>query len=331
MYRKLLLSMAGAAAMQAAVSTAHAETLQFYSSLTTDANTAFMEKILEKFPETDIEWVRAGGVGLFQRFVTERYAGAGNIDLLHFSYTPGWYLLADEGWVVEGVAEGGEADAFVDFAKDTDADFVALRVSTLRVVYNTENVSPEEVPTTWAELVSDKWKGRIVMNDPFESAGTWDFFWGSDDFGKPFIDGLFANDILMQRGMGGQVDAVVRGERDIAPVFEYLAVAAMERGAPLAFADLEEGVPVVPGPFGIIADAPNPELAEKVFEYLISQEGQTVMVDNVGTYSGRPDVAPPADLPPLADLKVMQSNWEKVYQEQDEYRDYMNEKIRSAR
>lgn len=302
---------------------AEAETVQFYSSLTTTANEAMMSKLQEVYPDLEIEWVRAGGVGLFQRFVSERYAGAGNIDLLHFSYTPGWYLLADEGWVVEGVADGGEAEAYYDFAVDMDAHFVALRLSTLRVIYNTDTVSPDEVPTSWAELVTDKWRGRIVTNDPFESAGTWDFWYGSDDFGTEYIEGLFANDILVQRGMGGATDVVARGERDVSFVFEYIALNRMEAGAPIAIAEMEEGVPVVPGPFGIIDGAPNQETAREIFEYIISADGQQLVVDEVGTFSGRMDIDPPGDLPPLSETTLLMSDFKKVYAEQDTYRNLM--------
>ncbi len=318
-----LLSLGAVGALALGASTARADGVQFYSSLTTAANEAMMGQLGEVFPDIEIEWVRAGGVGLFQRFVSERYAGAGNIDLLHFSYTPGWYLLADEGWAVEGVASGGEADAYYDFAVDEDAHFVSLRVPTLRVVYNTDNVAEDEVPTSWSEFTTEKWRGRIVTNDPFESAGTWDFWYGSEDFGQEFIEGLFANDILVQRGMGGATDIVARGERDVSFVFEYIVLNKMAEGAPVAMAEMEEGVPIIPAPFGIIADAPNPELAKTVFDYIISAEGQQLVVDEVGTFSGRTDIEPPGGLAPLSETELMFSDFGKVYAEQDTYREFM--------
>ena len=62
--------------------------LIFYSSLTTAAQATLDKAIQKKFPDIKIKSITAGGVSLYQRFVAERTAGKGKIDLLHFSYTP---------------------------------------------------------------------------------------------------------------------------------------------------------------------------------------------------------------------------------------------------
>ena len=329
---KKVMSIGVAAFIGATALGSHAkaeDTVLFYSSLTTRAQQELVKGVEAAFDGLKVEWVRAGGVGLFQRFAAERSVGKGKIDLLHFSYAPGWPMLADNDWVVEGVAEMPEAEGFYDWAKDSETHTVALRTPTLRVVYNTENVSPDEIPTSWQEFITDKWKGRIVMNDPFESAGTWDFFYGNEEvFGKEYISKLLANDTLVQRGMGGATDIVARGERDVSFVFEYIVTNRIQKGAKIAIAEMEEGVPVIPAPFGMIKGGPNPEIAKKVFAWIIGPEGQKIIVDQVLTYSGRKDVAPPPMMKPLSEEKLIHSDWTKVYKEQDEYRDFITKNLK---
>ena len=99
--------------------------LIFYSSLSTGAQATLVKAIEKKFPDIKVESITAGGVSLYQRFVAERTAGKGKIDLLHFSYTPGWYDLAKRGFVSK-VTQFPEAKAFPSWGKDEKAQWVGL-------------------------------------------------------------------------------------------------------------------------------------------------------------------------------------------------------------
>ena len=276
-----------------------------------------------------MESITAGGVSLYQRFVAERMAGKGAIDLIHFSYTPGWYHLAKEGWVTPGVTRFPEAAGFPEWAKDENAHWVGLRAPTLQVIYNTDNVKPEEVPTSWAEFTKPKWKNRLVLVDPFQAAGLWDFFYANKDFGEEYIKGLLNNGALVQSRMGASTERVATGERDVTFVFEYIAIAQMSKGAKIKFAKMREGTPVIPASFGMIKNGPNPKNAEKVFRWIISKEGQTVITQDVKINSGRTDVPPVKGIP--YPFKPLYADWEKVYKEQDKYRAFMTKHIREAK
>ena len=115
---KFLAVSAFAAAAFFASHTAIAKNLVFYSSLTTAAQGTLVKAIERKFPDIKVESITAGGVSLYQRFVAERTAGKGKIDMIHFSYTPGWYHLAKEGWV-KNVTQFPEAKSFPDWGKDS--------------------------------------------------------------------------------------------------------------------------------------------------------------------------------------------------------------------
>lgn len=303
--------------------------LVFYSSLTTAAQATLNKAIEKQFPDIKIETITAGGVSLYQRFVAERMAGKGKVDLLHFSYTPGWYHLAKENWVKKGVTDFPEAAGHPDWAKDAKANWIGLRAPSLQVIYNTDNVKPSEVPKSWAEFTQPKWKNRLVLVDPFQSAGLWDFFYGSKDFGEKYIKGLLANGALVQSRMGSATERVATGERDVTFVFEYIAIRRINKGAKIKIAKMKEGTPVVPASFGMIKNGPNPQNAEKVYRWIISKAGQTVITQQVKINSARTDVPHVKGIPyPFTPLFA---NWEKVANEQKYYRKFMTKHIREGK
>lgn len=323
----LVIAVAGVIAPQSAG--AKKSKLVFYSSLTTAAQATLVKAIEKKFPNIKVKSITAGGVSLYQRFVAERMAGKGKIDLLHFSYTPGWYHLAKEGWVKDVVTKFPEAKGHPAWAKDTKAHWVGLRAPSLQVIYNTDNVKPGEEPKSFAELVKPKWKNRLVLVDPFQSAGLWDFFYGSAEFGEKYIKGLLYNGALVQSRMGSSTERVATGERDVTMVFEYIAIRRINKGAKIKIAKMKEGTPVIPASFGMIKNGPNPKNAEKVYRWVISKEGQTVITQDVKINSARTDVPHVKGIP--YPFKPLYANWKKVADEQKHYRKFMTKHIREAK
>ena len=322
------LVIAGIVAFTSQAAVAQKSNLIFYSSLTTAAQATLVKGIEKKFPDIKVQSITAGGVSLYQRFVAERSVGKGKIDLLHFSYTPGWYHLAREGWV-KNVTQLPEAKNFPAWGKDEKAQWVGLRAPTLQVIYNTDNVKPGEAPTSFAELTGPKWKNRLVLVDPFQSAGLWDFFYGSKEFGEKYIKGLLYNGTLVQSRMGASTERVATGERDVTMVFEYIAIRRINKGAKIKIAEMKEGTPVIPASFGMIKDGPNPKNAERVYRWILSKEGQTVITQNVKINSARSDVPHVKGIPyPFTPLYA---DWEKVANEQKKYRAFMTRHIREAK
>ncbi len=57
-------------------------------------------------------------------------------------------------------------------------------------------------------------------------------------------------------------------------------------------------------PIAVMKDAPHPNAARLFVDWALSNEGQRVIVDTLGDYSGRADVPSPAFNPPFNELKV---------------------------
>ena len=324
----VILLVAGFVAFTSHAAVAQKANLIFYSSLTTAAQATLVKGIEKKFPDIKVQSITAGGVSLYQRFVAERSVGKGKIDLLHFSYTPGWYDLAKRGYV-KNVTQFPEAKKFPAWGKDEKAQWVGLRAPTLQVIYNTDNVKPGEAPKSFAELTQPKWKNRLVLVDPFQSAGLWDFFYGADGFGEKYIKGLLYNGALVQSRMGASTERVATGERDVTMVFEYIAIRRINKGAKIKIAKMAEGTPVIPASFGMIKDGPNPKNAERVYRWILSKEGQTVITQDVKINSARSDVPHVKGIP--YPFKPLYASWEKVFKDQKKYRAFMTKHIREAK
>ena len=129
--------------------------------------------------------------------------------------------------------------------------------------------------------------------------------------------------------MGSSTERVATGERDVTMVFEYIAIRRINKGAKIKIAKMKEGTPVIPASFGMVKDGPNPKNAERVYRWILSKEGQTVITQNVKINSARTDVPHVKGIPyPFTPLYA---DWEKVANEQKKYRSFMTKHIREAK
>jgi iron(III) transport system substrate-binding protein len=87
-----------------------------------------------------------------------------------------------------------------------------------------------------------------------------------------------------------------------------------ERGAKLQFIMPTEGVVLLPQSMFILAAAPHPAAARLWVDFILSDLGQKIMVDNEAMMSGRSGFKSPVPqyAPPIDDLKVINVDWEKT-------------------
>ncbi len=87
-----------------------------------------------------------------------------------------------------------------------------------------------------------------------------------------------------------------------------------ERGAKLKFLLPKEGVVLLPQAMFILAAAPHPAAAKLWIDFMLSDVGQKIMVDNEAMMSGRSGfVSPiPAYAPPIESLNVIKIDWDKL-------------------
>ena len=152
------------------------------------------------------------------------------------------------------------------------------------IAYNNKLVSATEAPKTWKDVLDPKWKGKLIAADPGASGtGLMAFYYWEKTFGLDFIRQLAQNAPMVVGSTAPAANAVAAGERPVAAMMDsWEVVMRVHKDLPIAINFPKEGVPVAPSPVAVVAGSPNPNAAQLLMHYMISKEGQQVIMDDVG-------------------------------------------------
>lgn len=191
---------------------------------------------------------------------------------------------------------------------DDDKKTFGMVANTERfILYNTDLVKKGEI-TTYKDLLSPRYKGKIILNDPtiagagntlflFLADGVWDL-----DQAKDFLQQLITQqDVVISRDARLLVETVARGKYAIVlgPSIAYVKE-FFKAGAPVDLAMVKEGTSVnaTNGTIAVPATVAHPNASKGFINWLLSQEGQSVFTRNMGIPSMRTDVSIPAEMDP---------------------------------
>lgn len=183
--------------------------------------------------------------------------------------------------------------------------------STLPIVliYNTKLV-PKGALTGWADLLDEKWRGNIAFADPGVSGSSYtalitmlDRLPGEED---ELLRRFAANlDGRLLSDSGDVAGGVAAGRFHIGITLEETALKWANQRASLALVYPGEGTSAVPDGGALVRGAPHRENAVRFLDFVQGRDVQELVVRELSRRSVRTDVAEPADLPPEAELKVI--------------------------
>ena len=203
-----------------------------------------------------------------------------------------------------------EDAAYGDFYKDAENHkWYAQHVEANIAIYNKDLVSEDEVPTTWEELCSEEWYGKIYIPDPTTSGTGANciralMYAMSDDDTERYewLEKFAANlDGIVASGSSVAYKGVIDGEYPIGLTYEEAAYRNIADGANIGVIYMEEGVPLARTSVQMIKGAPNQENAKLLIDYLLSYEVQEYMT-TIFRRSARNDIAPTEGMPALDDI-----------------------------
>src|SRR5687767_6945615 len=188
------------------------------------------------------------------------------------------------------------------------------------IAYNTKLVKPEEAPRSVFELADTKWRGQVAMADPrfgstsFHVAALYalagdqkmdDFFRRLKDDGVRVVDG---NSVVR--------DLVARGEVKVGLTDTDDVNVALEDGQSIAMVLPDKdglGVPVMPNMVSLIANAPHPDEARRLIDYLLSADVERQLAQSeavqIPLHAGVPG---PKNIPAIATFKPMTLDYGKA-------------------
>lgn len=196
---------------------------------------------------------------------------------------------------------------------DPDGFYVAGRVINMVVAWNTER-SPGGV-ADWPALGESR---EAVFPGPRSGAARAAIKALLETFGEDFFRTFVAGGGTQVASNGDARDGLILGTFEAAAVLDYMVREAMEGGAPVDFVYPESGTVVIPSPLAVTAEAANPDAAKVFVDFVLSRQGQQIVVEVGSFYPARTDVAPPAGAPPLDSITFIPVDWEDLAEDVDD-------------
>lgn len=279
-------------------------TVHVYSSIykeVIDQMQPVIDKQLETTaPGTKVEWFQSGSEKIAAKLDAELAAGGSPADILLMS-DPSYYAkLQKAGLLVPYVSPAvlRQPREFVD----RDGHWATARISTMVIGVTASRAAKGDVPRAFADLAKPA-AGRVTMPDPLSSGTTfvtvsqlsarlgWDFFRALKKKGTIAAGG---NSSVLQR--------LDTGEAEVGILLMENVIAGKARGSHIEMVIPSDGVVLIPGQIALLPHAKRSHAAQAVYDAILTDEVQRVIVEKGVMHSPDPLLPPPAGMPSLDEL-----------------------------
>jgi iron(III) transport system substrate-binding protein len=283
--------------------------LTVYTSRAESLFKPVLEAFNQAYPDVKVTVLTGSNGELAAKLLEER--ANPQADLLINSDILTMQSLAEQG--IFALNDSPAVAAVPEAYRADDGSWTALTLRPRVIMYNTELVSEEELPTTMMGLTDPKWKGQIGSADSRNGAMVAQLVAMRHLLGEEtmtaFVQGLVANDT---QWFGGHTDvrkAVGAGELKLGLVNHYYYHLSKAEGAPVGIVypdqgEGEMGLIVNSTNAGIVQGAKHPELAKLFVDFMLSPEGQKVYAEQNFEYPVTPGVELAEGVPPLSSFKL---------------------------
>lgn len=261
------------------------------------------------YPDVNVSWIRDGTTKLMARLQAEIAAGASAPDVL---------LIADSVTMESLKAQdllaayhSPEAKSYAATLYDPDGYYYGTKLITTGIAYHQQ--APMK-PTSWKDLAKSEIKNMGTMPSPLYSGAALIHLatlTDNPELGWDYYRQLKENGVMPQGGNGAVVSALSSGSQAYGILVDYLAIREKAKGAPIEFVFPAEGVSMVTEPVAIMKDAKNPEVGKKFIDFLLSKEGQQLVLEQ-GYLPAHSDFPTPEGFPERDEIKLMSFDAEKA-------------------
>ncbi|RDW12457.1 ABC transporter substrate-binding protein [Paracoccus thiocyanatus] len=282
MHKSLLL---GTAALLVSTSLAGADTVTVVTSFPQDLTDPFKAAFEAAHPGTTLEVVSRNTNAAVSHLQETR--SANTIDLMWASAPDAFEVLKTEGLLAKvEVQSEGIPDAIGGYPiNDPDGSYFGFAASGYGIMYNTRYIQANDLPVAkeWEDLKRAEYNGHVAMSSPSRSGTThltvetllqgegWDQGWATWKW-------IAGNMNTVTERSFGVPDAVNSGATGFGIVIDFFGLASKASGFPVELV-YPSVTAIVPANIGIIENAPNQEGAVKFVEFLLSPQGQQVLLN----------------------------------------------------
>ncbi len=235
----------------------------------------------KKYPGITLQYTRADDLVTSAKILAEGQAGRMQADI--FDGIANMLPLEEANLLVPFTVPNA-ADYPPELkAKDGYWNAVIMYVFTPGI--NTELLPKDKAPKTFQDLLDPKLKGKMAWNGS-SMAGAYGFVANilttmGEEKGMAYLRALAKQQVVnVDASSRAVLDQVIAGEYWMnLMAFNHHTVISARKGAPCDWLKLEPA-PVTLDALGLLKDAPHPNAARLLLEFLLSEEGQKVFQKN---------------------------------------------------
>ncbi|HEY7167063.1 MAG TPA: extracellular solute-binding protein [Candidatus Binatia bacterium] len=246
-----------------------------YANMDVAAMNPLAQGFMKKYSTVKATSIHFSGASIITRLDAENRAAKAVSDVV-LSGQLGVLALIDK--KIAAHYRSPELEFYREGLKDSDGLWTAYMTNVMVTAYNTRLVKKEDAPRNLMDLLKPIWKNKLTMDSQsYVWFGTILHYLGEEP-GIRFMKRLNAQNPSHQRGRRLMTQLVAAGEFDMAVETNLNSVLSLSKqGAPLWFAPMPPFF-LSPSLAFINAGAPHPYAAALFLDYLLSEEGQRVIV-----------------------------------------------------
>jgi len=258
--------------------------LVIVTSFSRDLTTPFAQAFQKKYPGTRVE-VQNRNTAAAIAFIRETQSSPPDI---FWASAPDAFEVLKKHTLLQkyqAKAEGVATKVGAYPVNDPAGFYTGFAASGYGIMYNTRYTRANNLPTPkeWADLKKPVYHGHVGISAPSRSGTThltvetilqgegWDKGWAT-------LLEIGGNLTQVSDRSFGVPDAVNSGQYGIGIVIDFFGLSAKASGFPVEFV-YPSVTTIVPANVGIIAKAKNQKAAEAFVEFLLSDEGQQLLLD----------------------------------------------------
>jgi ABC-type Fe3+ transport system substrate-binding protein len=253
----------------------------WYTTLVVNQIVRPLKEAFEKKYGVTLQFTRADDLVTAQKILAEGQAGRMQADML--DSISGMFALQEAGLLAPFTVPN-EADYPAEL-KAKDGYWTAVIMYVFTPGINTTLLPKDQAPKTFADLLDPKLKGKMAWNGS-SMAGAFGFVANilttmGEAKGMDYLRALAKQQVVnVDASSRAVLDQVIAGEYWInLMAFNHHTVISARKGAPCDWLKLEPA-PVTLDAVGLMKDAPHPNAARLLLEFLLSEDGQKVFQQN---------------------------------------------------
>ena len=277
----------------------------WYTAVDVKVAEAVAKAFRAAYPKVAIDVERSGSERVFQRINQEYQSGIKNVDVVNSSDASHFIFWKLQKWLAPHMPP--DVARFPAQFKDPEGYYATWRATLSVMGYNTNLVPEKDAPTGYLDLLDPKWKGKLVKSHPGYSGtsltGTYAI---TKALGWDYLEKLARQGVQQLQSTTATPKSIASGERAVmVDGNEYNMFIEIAAKSPVKIVYAKEGTPFVTSPTALFADAPHPNAARLLQNFLYTAPVQQLLVNEGGARSVHPDVKEPADRTPLSKIKML--------------------------